>query len=276
MSRLLTTGEFAAQSRLSLKALRLYDERGLLVPAHVDPQTGYRYYGTAELDRARRIALLRGIGMPLADIADLLALPGPQAASAVDSYWRRLEAGHAARRSLVDHLRRLLTDDRLPPVFDIRERDVPEQKVIFMQRHVTADRLPAFLPEATETLFAQLTAAGATLSGPVFVAYHGLVSDDSDGPVEVCAPTDDPIEPAAAIGVRMEPAHRAAYTPLTRAQAAYPSILRAYDALGAWLADHGRTLSASAREVYHPNWATAGDEDACLEVAFPFDAAAGR
>ncbi|WP_091619880.1 MerR family transcriptional regulator [Micromonospora peucetia] len=98
MSRLLTTGEFATQSRLSLKALRLYNERGLLDPAHVDARTGYRYYGTAELDRARRIALLRGIGVPLVDIADVLALPGPQAARAVDSYWRRVEADHAARR----------------------------------------------------------------------------------------------------------------------------------------------------------------------------------
>ncbi|MCX4385776.1 hypothetical protein OG777_02375 [Micromonospora peucetia] len=75
------------------------------------------------------------------------------------------------------------------------------------------------------------------------------------------------------IGVRIEQAHREAYILLRKAQAAYPSILQAYDAVGAWLDDRGRTLSASAREVYYPHWATADDEDECVDVAFPFDPA---
>ncbi|MFG2055738.1 MerR family transcriptional regulator [Micromonospora sp. NPDC048930] len=55
----LSTGEFAARSTLSLKALRLYEARGLLVPARVDARTGVRGYHPDQLDRARRIALLR-------------------------------------------------------------------------------------------------------------------------------------------------------------------------------------------------------------------------
>ncbi|GAB3140534.1 MerR family transcriptional regulator [Micromonospora sonneratiae] len=270
MSELLTTGEFGAQSRLSPKALRLYEQRSLLLPAHIDARTGYRYYGPAELDRARRIVLLRGIGMPLADIAAVLDLPPAPADRVVDAYWQRVEADHTARRSLVAHLRQVLTEEGVHPMYDIRQRDVPEQKVIFIQRHVTADQLPVFLPEATRQLFAHLDAVGGTLSGPVFVVYHGLVSEDSDGPVEVCAPTPDPIEPVGAIGVRVEGAHREAYTALTRTQASYPSILGAYDAVGAWLTDRSLTLSASVREVYYPNWDTADDAEECVDVAFPF------
>ena len=44
-------GEFARRSRLSLKALRLYDELGVLVPSRVDQVSGYRYYDTAQLER---------------------------------------------------------------------------------------------------------------------------------------------------------------------------------------------------------------------------------
>ncbi|WP_224284619.1 MerR family transcriptional regulator, partial [Streptomyces sp. LS1784] len=55
----ITIGELAARTRLSLKALRLYGERGLLPPALVDPRTGVRRYGPAQVERARRIALLR-------------------------------------------------------------------------------------------------------------------------------------------------------------------------------------------------------------------------
>ncbi|NBE80137.1 MerR family transcriptional regulator [Micromonospora rubida] len=84
------------QSRLSPKAWRLYDGRKLLTPAHIDARTGYRYYGPEELDRARRITLLRAIGMPLADIADVLGVSGPQAVSR-ERRVRRREARPVAR-----------------------------------------------------------------------------------------------------------------------------------------------------------------------------------
>ena len=59
---LLSIGELAARSGLSPKALRLYDESGLLVPRRVDPSTGYRSYGTDQVGRARLIAALRQDG----------------------------------------------------------------------------------------------------------------------------------------------------------------------------------------------------------------------
>ena len=65
---MLTIGEFARASRLSAKALRLYDELGLLRPARVDPDSGYRFYEPAQLERARLVAWLRRLGMPLARI----------------------------------------------------------------------------------------------------------------------------------------------------------------------------------------------------------------
>ena len=71
---LVSIGEFARLSRLSPKALRLYDELGLLLPAHVDPYTGYRWYTAAQLDQARLVASLRRIGVPLVQIRDILAL----------------------------------------------------------------------------------------------------------------------------------------------------------------------------------------------------------
>ena len=49
--KLLTIGEFARASRLSPKALRLYDELGLLRPVRVDEYSGYRYYSPDQLDR---------------------------------------------------------------------------------------------------------------------------------------------------------------------------------------------------------------------------------
>ena len=59
---LMTSGEFASASGLSRKALRLYDELGLLRPTVVDPATGYRLYAPAQLEQARLVAWLRRLG----------------------------------------------------------------------------------------------------------------------------------------------------------------------------------------------------------------------
>ncbi|MCK7624912.1 MerR family transcriptional regulator [Streptomyces sp. RS10V-4] len=101
---LLTIGAFARAARLSPKALRLYDELGLLTPAHVDPHSGYRRYAPAQLERARLVAWLRRLGMPLARIREVCELaPGP-AARAVAAYWAQVEAEVAARRDLAAFL----------------------------------------------------------------------------------------------------------------------------------------------------------------------------
>jgi PPM family protein phosphatase len=105
---MLTIGAFAKACRLSPKALRLYDELELLRPARVDPHTGYRYYAVAQLERARLVAWLRRLGMPLARIREVCALEPGAAAREIRAYWARVEAETAVRRDLaaflVDHL----------------------------------------------------------------------------------------------------------------------------------------------------------------------------
>ncbi|MCX4553436.1 protein phosphatase 2C domain-containing protein [Streptomyces sp. NBC_01387] len=105
---LLTIGAFARASRLSPKALRLYDGLGLLTPVRVDEMTGYRFYAPEQLERARLVAWLRRLGMPLARIRDVCELEAPEAAGAVRAFWAQTEADIAARRDLatflVDHL----------------------------------------------------------------------------------------------------------------------------------------------------------------------------
>lgn len=93
-------GEFARLSRLSPKALPLYDSLGLLRPAHIDPESGYRWYAISQLELARLVALLRGLGLPLAQIGLILRLDGPAAAGQVARYWGDVEAEHADRREL--------------------------------------------------------------------------------------------------------------------------------------------------------------------------------
>src|ERR1700683_181032 len=104
---LVTIGAFARASRLSPKALRLSDSLGLLTPAHVDEVSGYRFYRADQLERARLVAWLRRLGMPLARIrvvCDLAADAPEQAAEQIAAYWAETEAELASRRGLASYL----------------------------------------------------------------------------------------------------------------------------------------------------------------------------
>jgi len=57
-------GRFSKMTRLSVTALRLYDEIGLLTPARVDASSGYRYYELGHAGRAEAVMILRSVDMP--------------------------------------------------------------------------------------------------------------------------------------------------------------------------------------------------------------------
>jgi len=65
-------GEFSRITSLSIKSLQLYHEKGILMPAEVDPSTGYRYYTKANYETAKAIRILKGFDFSLAEIKDIL------------------------------------------------------------------------------------------------------------------------------------------------------------------------------------------------------------
>ena len=72
MLTMYSIGRFASIGRVSVRMLRHYDEIGLLIPAHVDPATGYRSYAPEQLNRLADVMRLRGLGLGLAEITAVL------------------------------------------------------------------------------------------------------------------------------------------------------------------------------------------------------------
>ena len=101
-------GEFAERSGLSPKRLRGYAAAGLLVPAAVDDESGYRYYAPNQLLAARVIDALRRADVPLAEILDVLRSPSPDR---LDAWERRVELDGVERRDALRHARDLLALD---------------------------------------------------------------------------------------------------------------------------------------------------------------------
>ncbi|MET1073015.1 MAG: helix-turn-helix domain-containing protein [Umezawaea sp.] len=257
---LVSIGEFARLSRLSPKALRLYDELGLLVPTHVDTGTGYRWYSAGQLGRAGLVAALRRIGIPLARVKDLLALEPPAAAEEIRAHWAGTEAEHAARRQLVGDLVDRLCE-RESEMSEVEVRDVPARWMLSVVRRVRQEEL---VPTGRELFIHRLRRGGVAraegIAGAPFMIYHGEVGGDSDGPVEWCWPIpDEGAEEVAArfpdLTLRNEGAHQEAFI-REGAAGRWDSGARAEQvlkSLAAWVVEAKREPAGALRLVLVPN-----------------------
>lgn len=268
MDRLLGIGEFSRRTRLSLKALRLYERQGLVVPAEVDPFNGYRRYREDQIAHARLVRLLRRIDMPLTVVDRIVTAPAGERAALLGEYWDEVEQRFAVQRHLAAYLHVVMSGgEGLSEMFKVEQRDVPEHVVLTEQRHVLQPALTDWIREAMDRVMAA-TAAFGGMSAPGLVIYHGEVTEDSDGPVEIALPIAVDAPPAG-VAARVEPAHREAYVRLKKREVQYPQILGAYDAVFAWVESNGLTAAGAPREVYFADWSTIGPEDDACDIAFP-------
>jgi DNA-binding transcriptional MerR regulator len=257
---LVSIGEFARLARLSPKALRRYDESGLLEPAHVDPGSGYRWYETAQLEQARLVAALRGIDVPLAEIKPMLGMPAAQVAELITAYWSRVEAAHGARRELAGNLVDRLTGKRSAmhevTSYEVSTREVPQRSLLCLKRNVTETQALALGKEFVALLRSRPVQRLDGRAGATFAIYHGEVNEDSDGPVEWCLPVAaDQAEALAArfpeLTLRTEPAHEEAFVHLGDIVASPPQWQLAGDALYGWAGRQHRRPSALGVRITH-------------------------
>jgi DNA-binding transcriptional MerR regulator len=240
----MSIGEFARRSRLSPKALRLYDALGLLSPVRVDELSGYRYYEGAQLDQARLIATLRQAGVPLATIGELLALDPAEMAKQVTEFWQEAEARHAGQRDLVAALVDRLTG-RSTVMYEVKSREMPQRSLLCLKRNVDESGLWTLGKEFVGIVRDQRLPRIEGREGAAFCIYWGQVSADSDGPVEWCRPV--PAAEAEALAaqfpeltLRVEPAHREAYVDLGPGGQITPAQWQLVDeALRGWAAAQG-------------------------------------
>ena len=246
---LMGIGEFARLCRLSPKALRLYDELGLLLPARVDPDSGYRWYAAGQLDNARLVASLRQIGVPLAQITVILGLEPEAAAAQVGAYWSGAEADHAARRDLAGYLADRLAGKR-NVMYEVKVRDIPARSLLCLLRHASTEQeVWAMGKEVIGMLKARPVPVPRIegVAGAAFLVYYGEVNQDSDGPVEFCWPVPQDLAGQLAasfpgLTLRTEPAHQEACVHLDQ-DATAAQWQAAGDSALAWAAGQQRQNS---------------------------------
>lgn len=244
---ILTIGQFGRLSQLSRKALRLYEDRGLLLPARTDPDSGYRYYVRAQVSTARRIRLLRMLTMPLETIAMVLEAwedDPVEAQRLVQVYVAHVEkevtAVYLAARLLQEELS---PDKERKMSFTYSEAEYSAQMVVSIRRRIT---VPAFHESITPTLrqlWDHIKANGAKPDGDPVCLYYGPVNESDDGPVEIAVPFAGMVPPAADIKVRELPMHKTVQVHTFDEYNQYPKLLEMWNGIGKYV--HEQNLESN-------------------------------
>lgn len=240
----LSIGEFSRLTWLSPKALRLYERRRLLLPDVVDEYTGYRYYRPSQADRARTIALLRRVGMPLERVGAVLDADEDRRRELIEAY--RVEATRAHERAvaLLDGLAGGIHGALGQRTPSVQDRVAKPWAFVSRTLRTTAADLPVHI-ERTAAALARRAGPDIDRDEPLVVVYHGEVSWESDGPIEVRVPI---LNRDAADGMEPEGPEFFADVPFGEVQ--FPTILRSFDAVREAAMRGAHRPSGSPREMY--------------------------
>src|ERR1700740_8173 len=143
----LTIGAFSRLTHLSVKTLRYYHEVGLLEPAVVDPDSGYRYYRPGQAHSAQLVRRFRDLGLPVADVKPGLATSDLSARDAIlAGHLDRMREQLRQTEAAVDSLRRMLEGG--PTASAIEERLLEGGPAICAAAHLARKDVSSWFRDA--------------------------------------------------------------------------------------------------------------------------------
>jgi DNA-binding transcriptional MerR regulator len=240
-------GDFARLARISVRALRHYESKGLLKPAHVDGRSRYRYYDLQQLAVLERLLLLKDLGLPLAAIRALLSVSSQDFRLAIARHrtllHRQLE-DQKAMLARVDALEAWLEEEGGNAAGGVvRTKSYPSLRALCARAIVTpgSDRVPQLF-EATELRARRSRADQAPL-----LLVHGAAQSGRQLDVEVCVPVTRACRLREVREVEGEP-----FAASVTYRGAYASIDDVYRRMRTWLSRQQLALARRPmREIYH-------------------------
>lgn len=248
---LIPIGRFARATALTVKALRHYDDAGLLRPARVDPETGYRYYSLGQIRAGAAISRLRALDVPLAEIAEMLEMDGGALRGRLAAHRSELESRRAETERAIEELDRLISGEPLVPEVALPKLDVmevPARAYIAARRRAPMERLTEVIPSLIGETGAWVFAHGGSAGAPM--ALVGDPDEAGEVALEVGWPpasVTDSAEPFAVITYPAGPAvvhHHVG--PFDRLHQTYAALEQA-------MAERGLEPGAAPRESYETN-----------------------
>jgi DNA-binding transcriptional MerR regulator len=267
-------GDFSKLSRVSIKALRLYDEMGLLKPVEVDRFTGYRYYEFDQLPRLYRILALKDLGFSLEEIGRLL-----EGDLSVEQMRGMLKLRQAEIRQRVEEetarlervelwLREIEQEDSVSK-YDVVIKKIEPLKVASVRGVVPT---PPDQRSLWDELVGYLQQKNARMIGPPTAIYHDPEWKERDWDIEVVMPIVDAILSHGRVQVYDLPgAEKMACVVHT---GPFATIGESYDALAKWIDQNGYQIVGPGRELnlrLPDKMGDQNDPNTVNEIQFPVE-----
>jgi DNA-binding transcriptional MerR regulator len=265
---MLRIGEFSRLSQVTIKALRYYDDMGLLKPAEIDSFTGYRYYSVEQLPLIHRIVALKELGLTLEQIGVLMDddLSTEQIRDILydqqEQIKQRIQAEQSRLAQVEFRLRMIEMENNMPPL-EVIVKSIPAFRALTLRMSISGDnnavreQLLAFQGEV-ERAFQQ---HGIKLAGPAAEIRYAeeYLTDFHD--VEIVLPVDDsqtddvPLETAGVLRLTSVPALPMAATHIHRSTDANGMdtghVTEVMPILRRWIVDNGYRMLGTHRTIHH-------------------------
>ena len=259
MTGLLRIGELARLGDVSVKALRFYDDQGLLRPEHVDPRTGYRYYTLAQAETLAMITNLRMVDFTIAEIAALLGegnLTPEGFRAAIETKRHQLETARAGLERKIDLAAMMAqsaitgttsasneADQRARSTFKLAPLS---DKRVYSLKNTTPTLGPP-VKEMFETAERIVAEHDARSPDAPFLIFHTPPTQSEDLALEVCIPIDD--DPNIALTPTIIPGSEFSCSIVY--SGGYFKTESLYERMSDWIANAGLSPAGPMRELYH-------------------------
>lgn len=243
-STLYKIGIFAAMNHVTVKTLRFYEEQGLLLPALIHPETGYRYYTLSQMAVLHQITALKQAGFTLEDIARINA--GADEEAVLLKKKSELLAKVADLTRQIAELDRFLSGRKARLSAPVLIKTLPETTVAYMQTRLQSydclfDRMPQ--------MGALMEDAGCVCALPeyCFTSYPEPGYKDTDILVEICEAVTEAKKETGELHFRTLPAIQAA---CIFHRGSYRTFPESYEAVLRYIEENGYEIDGEIRESY--------------------------
>ena len=275
-------GKFSLITRLSPKALRLYDDRGLLVPEVKDLCTGYRYYTGAQIPLGVSIKTLCSLGFSLCEIDVLLAAKTEQDTSTIRELFEKRKRDIRSEVQRLQQIEAILANEAasLESIYmSLNEpliKDVPSQRIVAKKgTGPYGETISRLMPQLCSQIFSEENLKnGLKVTGPFMTLYLDCEYREKDATMECAAPitgrivlSDPEMEVRTLSGGKvLSLIHTGTYAKLHEA----------WSRIGAYAEEKEFVFNGPHREVYLNDPSVVKEEELLTELQIPVDIAARK
>ena len=264
-------GDFSRLSRISVKALRYYEEIGLLKPVSVDKYTGYRYYSAEQLREINLVTAFKEPGLSLDEIGTMISknLTTAQikelfAAKLGDLHQRVTE--EQRQLGMMEKLLVQIEQEGTMSNYQVIVKKVQPQIVASMRGILpTYGDVETFYGEIFKHLGKKMIFKP---TGPTMLICHDGEYKEKDVDVEVVVPIKKSVSSSEKVKVYELPVLEQAASTIYKGP--YEGIGEAYSELMTWIQNNGYTVDGPDREIYLASpYDTKDPSQYVTEIQFP-------